>query len=244
MPFLEAAERLLAHGADPNLLTDGNQSPLSEAGWFCRNPQQSEKLTALLLEHGANPEQRDIDDNVPLHFMRCLGALRQMLRYDVDVNAQNKQGETPLLVAVREGYDDIAKALIAAGANVNIRNAQGQTLLHLAVLDEDYGNARTARLLLKLGADINARDHAGRTPLYQAASSHFAPGVRLLLASGAEVNARDAEGHTPLYAAEEGFYLGTNPYYAPPPEGEGNPKNFAKGRKKIAMLLQAAGGQT
>lgn len=76
------------------------------------------------------------------------------------LEAKNKDGETPLTLAIaqrsgsQESANEILAALIAAGANVDQRNELGQTLLHHAILRED---SATAIFLLEHGADINAK---------------------------------------------------------------------------------------
>ena len=46
-----------------------------------------------------------------------------------DVNAQNKDGETALMRAVREGNTEVAEALIKAGADLNAQDKKGWTAL-------------------------------------------------------------------------------------------------------------------
>jgi uncharacterized protein len=53
---------------------------------------------------------------------------------DTDVNAKDENGDTPLLEAARFGHDDIARALLAAGADYKIRDRNDKTPLMLAVL--------------------------------------------------------------------------------------------------------------
>ena len=67
------------------------------------------------------------------------------------------------------------EALAKAGADLNVRNHQGWTPLHLAVDididsvsqsrgDMDHLPFQTVRLLLSLGADPTVRDERGKTP--------------------------------------------------------------------------------
>ena len=91
---------------------------------------------------------------------------REYLRLGGDVNARDKDGNTPLHWAVWYGHDNIVELLLAAGADVNARDEDGKTPLHLAA---QWGREGCARLLLAAGADVNARDNYGNTPLYYAA---------------------------------------------------------------------------
>src|ERR671926_62370 len=50
-----------------------------------------------------------------------------------DVNATNERGSTPLLEAARFGHDDICRVLIAAGADLKVKDKDGKTALMLAV---------------------------------------------------------------------------------------------------------------
>jgi ankyrin repeat protein len=74
-------------------------------------------------------------------------------------------GMTPLLYAARDGLNDIAAQLIAAGADVEQGEANGMRPLLMSALN---GNIAVAHRLLTAGADPNAADFWGRTALWAA----------------------------------------------------------------------------
>ncbi len=113
------------------------------------------------------------------------------------VNAKDRRGSTPLMYAALVGSVDAMKLLLAAGADVNARNAVDATALMWSVQD-----IAKVRLLLDAGADVNARSKKGRTPLLIAAFNFGSIDVvRLLLAKGADPKATSEFGTTTLLAA-------------------------------------------
>ena len=90
--------------------------------------------------------------------------------------------------------DHIARSLISSvrPKAINIRNNEGQTLLHYASMRH---NLWIAKYLLRHGADVNARDNQGNTPL------HFAGYKDMrdeLLKYGADVSITNHDGQTPI----------------------------------------------
>lgn len=82
-------------------------------------------------------------------------------------------GLTPLLHAVRQGNDDVVKALLNGGADINQASAGDHTspLLMAAV----NGQFDLALILLQRGADPNQVSDAGTTPLFAALERQWAP---------------------------------------------------------------------
>lgn len=92
-----------------------------------------------------------------------------------------------------DAYDPgVAEALLAAGANPNIRNKNMDTALFDNFFDD------VILVLVKAGANVKARNNAGRTALFD---QQFEAATRALVAAGADVNAKDASGDTPLETA-------------------------------------------
>ncbi len=58
----------------------------------------------------------------------------------------------------------LTELLLSQGANMEAKNNQGQTPLHLAV-KPIYGSMLIIKLLVQYGANINAKDKNGQTPL-------------------------------------------------------------------------------
>ena len=52
---------------------------------------------------------------------------KMALRYGVDPNAQNHQGNTALHYCLEYGYTDLGEYLLAKGARDHLRNANGRT---------------------------------------------------------------------------------------------------------------------
>ena len=65
-------------------------------------------------------------------------------------------------MAAAFGHTDVAKALIEAGADINSRNKNGDTPLHISSF---LCYTEIVQSLLDKGADKNARNNAGSKPL-------------------------------------------------------------------------------
>lgn len=88
-------------------------------------------------------------------------ARRPVVAADVSVNAQDARGLPTLSDAVRT-EQILLWPLIAAGAKVNICDAELKTPLHHAA---EINNADAIHILVRAGAEINAQAADGRTPL-------------------------------------------------------------------------------
>lgn len=81
-------------------------------------------------------------------------AIKQHIAEGADVNALHFD-MPPLTWAVTMGQTKAAELLLQHGADVNGRNRDGNTALHLAIF---LGHAGTAELLIKNGADVNIKN--------------------------------------------------------------------------------------
>ncbi len=103
----------------------------------------------------------------------------------------------PLHDAAKSGDTAAVEQLLAAGADVDEKDAALNTALHWAA---DKGHLAVIRLLVAKGADINARDLSDWTPLLHAVEvgDKYAEAVKFLIANGAEVNLLSNKGRAPL----------------------------------------------
>jgi cytohesin len=143
-----------------------------------------------------------------------------LLKFGVDVDAQDNDGMTPLLLAPKSVLFDaargtaVAQLLLEHGASVHVWNKNGQTPLHLA---SQRGLFSMIALLLDFGADKDAQDDDKMTPLHFAVHLSSEPYPRfchgdsnhdkavkvitLLLKHGVNVQVQNNNGETPLQVA-------------------------------------------
>jgi ankyrin repeat protein len=100
-----------------------------------------------------------------------------------DPNTHNKDHATPLMLAVRLGTPAFVKELLAAGADIQAVNADGNQALWLACVGENIENIQ---LLIDAGIDLQHINVNASTPLMFAASSGRASCVKVLLEAGAD----------------------------------------------------------
>ena len=98
------------------------------------------------------------------------------------------------------GSNEVVKALLANGADVNAKDKYGATALMVA---SEKSYLEVVKALLAKGADVNAKDNNGVTALMVASGNGHTEVVNLLLANGADVNAKDNDGLTALRMASQ-----------------------------------------
>ncbi len=189
---LNAVQRTLAAGADPNAPDSSAISPLRAAVATGNEP-----IVRLLLVNGAT------DDPATL-LIEAIGAKNLalsslFLAKTGSVNVQLPDGTTPLHRAAQGGDPAILKWLIWKGASVDARREDGITALADAAW---YGNNDVISLLVAGGADPNAATLAERkTPLHFAAERGSDRTVELLLSIGASSSVLMSNGWTPFRLA-------------------------------------------
>lgn len=150
----------------------------------------------------------------PLHFSGIANSAKLaklLIGRGADVNAltvsaSRKKGvftgekSTPLHVAAAFGATEVAKVLIDAQANLNVKDQRGWTPLMKAAR---FGHTDTVKVLLDAGAQFE--EPGSLAPLHFAAVAGHFDIVLALLDKGANVNAKTSAGDTALqYAAEFG----------------------------------------
>ena len=129
--------------------------------------------------------------------VRCVGLL--VLTLVPTAGVAKDQASDQRLVAAAQARDlPAVRALLAAGANVNARRADGATALLWAA---HWDDAALADALLGAGADANIAEERGVTPLMQACENRSEAMVLKLLDARANPNAAQQNGVTPLMMA-------------------------------------------
>ena len=116
--------------------------------------------------------------------------------------AISKDLSRDLLNAVQNNDPERVRYLLENGANVNVRDRNDYTPLHIAVKNNAL---KIVQLLLQYGADVNAAPKwfYRKTPLHIAVRNRNYELVELLIKHGADINAREGGkyDYTPLHIA-------------------------------------------
>ena len=130
----------------------------------CR--QSNEAMVKLLVESKADTELYNLYGNTALHeaiYSQNNDIVKILLTHGAPVNAGRKtNGKTPLFYAKSL---ETAQLLLSSGAEVNVQNKKGQSVLHLSARE---GHKDLIKLFVEYGANMELVDFKGETPLSMA----------------------------------------------------------------------------
>jgi len=199
---LEAAETLIKNGADVN-------GELEHAIEYIR--PNGFKSVELLVENGANFNEEN-SKGTPYVYQAAIRDRLEIVYYLIKKGADIKNG-TDIRVKEPFGsfdfdfdYDflsfirgikhfELIKRLIENGANLNAEDEDGNPLLHVAIVHNDFEGFR---FLIKNGAKIDKVNINGDTPLHMAATGGLFEVAELLIENGADVNKENRQCETAL----------------------------------------------
>lgn len=156
-------QHLLSAGADPNIQDDGGWSPLIAAA----SSGDFEKFRQLISHPSAIINLTTDGGTCALHYAASKGhndILTLLLqRDDIKLDIQDNNSKfTPLMRAIISSKNLCAQKLIQAGAKLNLRDIEGDTALHHAVMTD---NVQIALMLIENGAKTDIENKQNRTAL-------------------------------------------------------------------------------
>jgi len=160
------------------------------------------EIAVVLLSRGVDANAVLHDGGSPALFWAArnghLQLVELLIKYRANVNARNRDQQSPLHAAASSPDVNVVGLLLAKGADVNAFSPKDGTPLNIA---SNAGEETVAKLLLSRGADVNVINDRGETPLIAAAANGKERLVTALLIKGAAVNAADLEHRTALFRA-------------------------------------------
>jgi ankyrin repeat protein len=210
---LEMLEIFIDAGAEISIYESKSGSLLSLAidkNLSSYSGKNNKKITnntlEYLVKHGASlnyPKEYSIisSDSPPPLFTAILWRdyklFEQLLQLGCNPKILDYHQQTLLFYALKS-YKvplNFIKKLLSLGIEINHRDSDGETALHVAV--SGYEN-NFVSLLLEHGAGINIQDNQGNTPLLTALKQEEKNLATLLIKAGADINLADKQGITPL----------------------------------------------
>ncbi|KAF5975420.1 ankyrin unc44 [Fusarium coicis] len=198
----EEAAFLLSYGADPNAQDEAKRTALHFAVL-----NGAEELGRDLLDRNASKTFMSDSDFISiLHLAISKSTSRFaniVLEYvsqaeNMPLNTRDGEENTALLLAVKEGNEDVIEKLLALGVDTELRNNIGETALAAAVKSKEM---KLVKQLLSANSDINSGGGAYPTALHTAALDDRQNIVEELLRLGADINAEGGFYNTALTAA-------------------------------------------
>ncbi len=126
--------------------------------------------------------------------------VRSLLDDGARVDARDEGGATALVAAAYGNHVEVARLLVAAGADVNAKDDTEQSAFLIAT-SEVGDDTRLLELTLGNGADVDAKDSYNGTGLIRAADRGHVAIVRRLLATAIDVDHVNRLGWTALLEA-------------------------------------------
>ncbi|XP_050307400.1 uncharacterized protein LOC126744096 [Anthonomus grandis grandis] len=196
-------------------------------------------IVKLLLQYGASVNLTDNALGTPLHYAAKkvdLDIIKIIIARGANVNALNSKWDIPLMLlsnVPNKNTEETAEFMIKYGADINARNINHITSLHVAAAQNNLemaivllrhgadvniidtklhtalhycaenGNKLIAAYLIQNGIDLNGVTIAQVTALHIGALSGHTGFVDILLRCGAAVNVTDVNRRTPLQYATE-----------------------------------------
>ena len=209
---LEIVTLLIERGAEIYETAQWGYPAVEHAFWSKQQPV----VDFLLGEAAAHPSMRGaptyglgIDVNLAARNGWADVVTKHLSKDKLAVHRRGVIGETPLHWSAHNGHEEIVRALLDGGADIEADEigCYGGKPLHWA-----SEHAPTiVRLLLERGANVNGRNvlagakFEGVTPLIMVATqpNDCAECAELLIAAGADMNAVDAKGRSALAWAME-----------------------------------------
>eukprot|EP01113_Clastostelium_recurvatum_P000620 TRINITY_DN10290_c0_g1_i1.p1 TRINITY_DN10290_c0_g1~~TRINITY_DN10290_c0_g1_i1.p1 ORF type:complete len:595 (+),score=110.66 TRINITY_DN10290_c0_g1_i1:11-1795(+) len=156
--FVPIVKRLLRKGAHVNSVSPVAETPLNVA----TKHGQIQSVTALL-DHGADIQRRDEQGFTALHvaaYENHSHIVKLLLKRGADIDAKDHvQKATPLQIAIRFQNFDSFRALLDAGANLNVYTTGGHSIHEIAAI---YGGPEMiVTLREKAGAPSSTRLNMG-----------------------------------------------------------------------------------
>ena len=108
--------------------------------------------------------------------------IRHLVASKCTVNVYGSGQATPLHHAARYGHAQCVADLLAAGANPDLKDSQGQTSL-ITAAKNCHSTMSVMKVLIEAKCDMNIQDKGGKTALHYCC--HKAIGAQQLLRAGA-----------------------------------------------------------
>jgi len=192
---LSIVQTLINAGANVNTVEkEHNQTPLMYAAAADKNAGE---MVKLLLSRGADVKPRSLAYDWPSHISEeprvqyhpfggltallyaardgCYDCVEALIAKGADVNLPTPEAVTPLMIALDNDNNDVAKFLLDHGANPGVWDWYGRTALYIAVDRKDGGSS---------GGGLRVPIDASHSARYSAMDI-----IKALLAAGVDPNA-------------------------------------------------------
>ena len=193
--------------------TASNKSGENVLHLLANKPNQGE-IIAYFLAKGVDANKADKDGTTPL--MVAAGAretiaLEKLLPVSKNINLQNAKGESALTMAVKYGTPEAVAILLGKGADVNVKDKDGNNLgVYLVQSYRPAGREANGakdpfdakvKLLQEKGLNLAAAQKDGSTLYHSAIAKNELTLIKKLANLNIDVNAKNKDGLTALHKA-------------------------------------------
>lgn len=141
-------------------------------------------------------------------YSQDLSFVKKLVQKGADVNIANKDGVTPLQMAVEMQNHELIDLLISAKADPNMHDKHSNSPLSIALKQISKGHDATIlSKLLEAGANPNISDQNGWTPLHYAVEKRDVALVAKMLEKGADPTLKAKNGTSPLEMAKDKLHF-------------------------------------
>ena len=182
---------------NPNIADVNGTTALQTACW-----QGNVAMVKDLIDNEADVNMPGYNGTFPLHDCVYSGSVeiaQMLLNHGAYVNVYEPYSyQTPLMYASSAGMSDIARLYLIQGAEVNAKDAKGQTAAHHGVASNkaDMYNA-----LREADADFDGQDLEGNSPMHLAAEAGASDFAIAMLHGGAYPSWQNSQGDQPAHIA-------------------------------------------